>query len=183
MVWKNNRLFCFGLLSISLKAVSEPHKQQEINFINMESKKQIKALPFFYVGKKLTEDRIDRFLKRRYPSLCQELGRPDTRSIWYTREHIAQLLEEIDNANGNGIRMSFGVYEEGHRYEGQLCIVSNVTREVSKNGIDRNVKVQVENEPEFNERHTLWQEKQAFEDFNFGAPCPPRCDEDEETIP
>ncbi|MGD1959790.1 MAG: hypothetical protein ACFB2Y_13100 [Fulvivirga sp.] len=146
----------------------------------MESRKNIKALPYFYVGKKLTDERIARFLKRRYPALCQELGRDDTRSIWYTREHIAQLLEEIDNANGNGIRMHFGVYEEGHRYEGQLCIVSNVTREVTKNGADYNLNVKVEDEPDFIERHALWEEKQAFEDFNFGAPCPPRCDESDD---
>ncbi|MEO1054721.1 MAG: hypothetical protein AAFX87_29080 [Bacteroidota bacterium] len=149
----------------------------------MENKKNIKALPFFYVGKKLTEERIDRFLKRRHPALCEELGREDTRSIWYTRDHIAQLLEEIDKAGGNGIRMSFGVYEEGHRFAGQTCIVSNVTREVSKNGMDYNVNVVVENEPDFSERHALWEEKQVFEDFNFGSPCPPRCDEPEETLP
>lgn len=140
-----------------------------------------KSLPFFYVGKEMTDQRINTFINDRYPSLCKSIKKhcgkkEDTRSIWYTRDHIAELLEEIDKVKGNGLRMCFGVYEEGHDYAGQLCIVSKVTKEVSnKKGVSFNEDIEMEKQSDFTERLTLWEERQALEDFNFGHPCPPLC--------
>ena len=119
-------------------------------------------------------------MRRKYPVLSSELGRDDTQSIWYSREHIAKLLEEIDLANGDGLRVYFGTYEEGHEFEGQLCLLMNSTREKNVGGLISHVNVRLEDEPNFSDRSSL---TRAFDlkgastkkDFNFGSPCPPRC--------
>lgn len=142
-----------------------------------------KPLPAFFVGKAVTNARKQEFMTRKYPLLNAELKKEDTRSIWYSRDHIAKLLEEIDSAKGSGIRIYFGAYEKGHDFEGQLCLVMNSTREKSDGVTTSQVNVYLEDEPDFAERSTT-QRSVVFEsgsgtksikDFNFGSPCPPRC--------
>ncbi len=138
-----------------------------------------KKLPFFYVGKATTDSRKENFIRSKYPLLCEGLGKQDTQSIWYSRNHILALLEEIEHAGGDGLRLHFGAYEEGHEFEGQLCLVMNVTRYSNEKRVD----VIVENEADFDDRSkatrsTDGTDHQIPRDFNFGSPCPPRCDGD-----
>ncbi len=139
-----------------------------------------KQLPFFYVGKAVTEERKKNFMDKKYQGLCDKLGKLDTQSIWYSREHIEGLLQEIDHVNGDGLRLHFGSYEEGHEFAGQLCLVMNTTRE-KKSGVKiEHLDVITENEPDFKERSraersTTGNQVQRERDYNFGSPCPPRC--------
>ncbi|WP_299886944.1 hypothetical protein [uncultured Lacinutrix sp.] len=149
----------------------------------MKKSNSAKKLPFFFIGKETTEKRKENFIRKKHPVLCKELGKVETKSIWYTREHIAKLLEEIDYANGNGITLHFGAYEKGHEFEDQLCLVMNITR-INVNGkVSFQENVVLENESDFADRSKndrLQQspnEKNIKRDFNFGSPCPPRCDQ------
>jgi hypothetical protein len=140
----------------------------------------VKKLPFFFIGKATTEERKQNFMNQKYHLLCDALGKEDTQSIWYTREHFAKLLEEIDHANGDGIMLHFGTYEKGHEFEGQLCLVMNITRTTNKESDFRRVNVFLEEEPDFNERSQKtrslgFSNNLIKRDFNFGSPCPPRC--------
>lgn len=146
-----------------------------------------KPLPFFYVGQQVTADRITNFKNEKHNLLSQALGKPDTKSIWYSKEHFTKLLEEIEYAEGDGIRIQFGMYEEGHDYEGQLCLLFNVTRDNTVNNIVSHTNVVLENEPDFEDRSALPREIIIFpgdapvgdiRDFNLGSPCPPRCDDE-----
>lgn len=137
-----------------------------------------KPLPIFFVGKDITTQRKDRFMSDKYPALCNALGKEDTRSIWYSREHLQRLLDEIDHANGNGLRIHLGMYESGHEFAGQLCFVMNVTRRIGETG--GTVDVILEEEPDFPERSILERStdptgRTTRKDLNFGSPCPPRC--------
>jgi len=140
-----------------------------------------KQLPFFFVGKKITEARKKSFKQEKYPTLCKQLGKDDTQSIWYTREHISKLLEEIDRAGGDGIRLHFGAYEKGHEFEGQLCLVMNITRIKKTGKLQIRENLFLENEPDFGERSKSDRSSNDSNtriikrDFNFGSPCPPRC--------
>lgn len=132
-----------------------------------------KPLPFFFIGKETTEKRKRLFVEKKLPKLVEALGKPDTQSIWYSRDHIAGLLEEIDHAKGDGLRLQFGSYEDGHEFAGQLCLVMNVTRD-RKN-------ITLEDEPDYKERSKAEKSfdpdaKVTPKDFNFGSPCPPKCD-------
>jgi len=141
--------------------------------------KSPKKLPFFFIGKKVTEERKENFKKEKYPTLCKELGKDDTQSIWYTREHISKLLEEIDHAGGDGISLHFGAYEKGHSFEGQLCLVMNVTRVKKQGELEKRENLFLEDEPDFGERSNSSRSNNDSNiierDFNFGSPCPPRC--------
>ncbi|MFN8306938.1 MAG: hypothetical protein U0T79_09205 [Ferruginibacter sp.] len=147
------------------------------------SNQDSKPLPAFYIGGELTETRKGNFISQKHGLLSTALNRDDTKSIWYTRDHIAGLLDEIDLAGGDGLRIYFGAYESGHEYEGQLCLVMNVTREKIVNDITCHQNVVLENEPDFNDRLSADRDSGigsnklgGNRDYNFGSPCPPRCD-------
>jgi hypothetical protein len=132
-----------------------------------------KPLPFFFIGKETTEKRKKKFIETKHDKLSNALRKEDTKSIWYSRDHISKLLEEIDHANGDGLRLYFGAYEDGHEFAGQLCLVMNVTR--------GSRDVILEKEADFPERSKSEKSfdpnaKLISKDFNFGSPCPPRCD-------
>ncbi|WP_295119109.1 hypothetical protein [uncultured Chitinophaga sp.] len=146
-----------------------------------------KPLPFFYVGKQVSNDRITRFKNQKHTLLSQALGKSDTRSIWYSKEHFVKLLEEIEFAGGDGVRISMGMYEEGHEFAGQLCLLFNSTRPETVGNTLIHSTVVLENEPDFAERSSLPREIIQFpgdgtttdiRDFNLGSPCPPRCEDD-----
>lgn len=139
-------------------------------------KQTSKSLPFFFVGKTITDTRKSNFATTKHSILSAALGREDTLSIWYTREHIAKLLEEIDLAGGDGLRVYLGAYESEHEFSGQLCLVMNATREQTISGEARHVDVILENEPNFTTRSAKVEASGTkTKDYNFGSPCPPRC--------
>ena len=149
---------------------------------------QIKPLPFFFVGKTITEERIGNYAAQKHALLSNAIGKPDTKSIWYSKEHLTKLLEEITHADGDGIRIYLGMYEQGHEFQGQLCLLMNSTREQIVANSIYHPDVILENESDFAERSTLPRDVIAFpgddpatagkKDFNFGSPCPPLCDKE-----
>lgn len=151
----------------------------------MQHHSTVKPLPFFYVGLQATTNRITRFQNQKHNLLSQALGKPDTKSIWYSKEHFVKLLEEIEFAGGDGIRIQFGMYEEGHQFEGQLCLLFNTTREKQTGNTITHSNVVLEEESNYPERSSVAREIILFpgdgsledvKDFNLGLPCPPRCD-------
>lgn len=152
----------------------------------MQTRSTTMPLPYFFIGTELASERIGNYSSK-HSMLSTALGKDDTRSVWYSRDHIVKLLEEIDYANGDGMRIFFGAYESAHGdYGGQTCLLMVVTREVTvgENTIHQNVIL--ENEPDFSERSILerqfpiWGGQEEFlkrkRDFNHGSPCPPICD-------
>lgn len=149
-----------------------------------------RPLPLFYIGKQATDQRIAKYFNEKHGLLSAALGKPDTKSIWYSREHFARLLEEIDLAGGDGICIHFGVYEDTHEYAGQLCLLFNSTRERIVGSSVTHTSVILENEPDYPIRSALPRDvftfpgdnptEQDIRDFNFGHPCPPRCPEEGE---
>jgi hypothetical protein len=138
-----------------------------------------KPLPWFFIGEKLTTDRIELFRENKHNLLSQSLGKQDTLSIWYSREHIAMLLDEIDHAGGDGLRVYLGMYENSHSsFPGQLCLLMATTRAVQIGDRIIHEKVDLEKESDFSQRSTLPKDLNLSDkrDFNFGSPCPPLCD-------
>jgi len=147
----------------------------------MDNQDTPQPLPFFFVGKTVVTNRVADYQQNKLPLLTQAIGKPETQSIWYTKDHIAKLLDEINYAGGDGLRFYFGNYEPEHpTFAGQQCILMAVTREDARSGIIRHVDVYLEDEPYFDERSVLSREFSADDDeadrgFNFGSPCPPAC--------
>jgi hypothetical protein len=148
-----------------------------------------KPLPFFFIGQSLTQERIGNYLSQKHNLLSSGLGREDTKSIWYSREHIVKLLEEIDHNGGDGLRIYFGAYEAGHEFAGQLCLLMYVTREGGAGESVTHPNVVLENEADYPQRSVQARDTILFpggspfgrkKDFNYGSPCPPRCEEGSE---
>jgi hypothetical protein len=153
-----------------------------LKFLNMPSSQ--KPLPFFFVGKAVTNERINNYAVNKHNLLSQAIGKPDTKNIWYSKEHLAKLLEEIELAGGDGIRIHIGMYEASHEFSGQLCLLMTTTREVLSGETVIHKNVFIEDEPDFSQRSVL-PRSGAFpgndqlsgkRDFNYGSPCPPRCE-------
>ena len=143
----------------------------------MSTEKPFRKLPDCFIGKEKTEERIDRYKHHKYDAQCntsKHAKQGDTLSVWYDKKHFEDLLHEIEAANGNGIRISFGMYEADHKYyPSQTCLLFNVTRinDANFNTLD----VNIEEEPDYEERMKLSGDAENKEDFNLGSLCPPRC--------
>lgn len=153
--------------------------------MNTTTSTDLQPLPFFFIGQSLSTARIGSYQDQKLGLLSKAIDKPDTESIWYSREHIQKLLDEIDYAQGDGVRMYFGSYEATHEYAGQTCIVMNATRSYQLGDTTVHVDVVLEKEPDFDERSSIprsyiifpGDENRPFKrDFNYGSPCPPRCD-------
>lgn len=148
----------------------------------MAKQDSITPLPYFFVGKDITLERIGNYLNNKNNVLSTALGRTDTKSIWYSRDHISKLLDEIDHAGGDGLRICFGAYESTHEYAGQLCLMMVCTKENNTVDPPGHTNVYLEDLPDFEQRSALPRAVSDFpsetskKDFNFGSPCPPRCD-------
>lgn len=132
-------------------------------------------LPFFFVGRTLTNERISRFAKTKHSLLTKEIGKPETKSIWYTKEHISFLLDEMNKADADGLRIYFGTYGANENYSGQLCLLMVMTE---PNGVGGHKDISIEDAPNFQERAV---DQRSPRDFNIGNPCPPMCDPEDNT--
>lgn len=140
------------------------------------SEESVKPLPFFYVGREETQKRITAFLKMKHKLQSESIGKPDTKSIWYSAEHIEGLLNEMKDANADGLRIYFGSYgEEYGELKNQTCLLMVMTRLNEETGSHSDFDI--EDEPNFSQRSSV---ERGFEIpsekyFNVGSPCPPIC--------
>lgn len=128
-------------------------------------------LPSIFIGKALTTSRIANY-GTKHALLSTEISKPDTKSVWYSKEQITELMAEIDHAEGDGVRLFFGSYEDNHaEFAHQTCLLLVVTRAHTEGGHEN---VALEDEPDYEARSISFDEKKR--DFNHGSPCPPSCD-------
>lgn len=153
-------------------------------------------LPAIFVPKEMISDRVNRFLQTKHAALSQQLtgngpSRQDTRSIWYTKEHVQTWLDEMNLMGADGMRVYFGAYgPENAEAQDQLCLLMVLTR--AENGLHKDIVL--ENEPDFFERQQLPRERSILNDdededkkkpkeYNYGSPCPPLCPGSEQAFP
>jgi hypothetical protein len=129
-----------------------------------------RPLPYFYVGTTITNDRVARFSNNKHALLSEQLGKPDTKSVWYTKEHIAQLLSEMEHADAGGLRIYLGEYGEEENYSGQLCLLMVMTKDEENSGVQ--LDITIEDAADFQARSI---DNKKSRDFNVGSPCPPIC--------
>ena len=139
-------------------------------------------LPEFFVGKTITKERIQRFQETKHVLLSDDLGKAETKSIWYSRQHVSQWLSEIDKAGGDGMRIYFGVQGEQETYPGQLCLLVVLTVPNPQTGGHK--EISVEDAIDFQDRSMSPEEAEEYcRDFNTGSPCPPICNVDDSIFP
>jgi hypothetical protein len=159
----------------------------------MEISATAKPLPYFYVGKETAIKRVKEFQEHKHGVISTSLGKPDTKHIWYSKEHLSQLLEELKDVDGDGVRVYFGTYESTHQFAGQTCLIMVLTKPGISGGNIVHENVFVEDQPGFEHRNSLSRDLQVLpgdtslfgnnREFNYGSPCPPLCDEGVPKIP
>lgn len=152
----------------------------------MTNENNPKPLPWFFIGREAASQRVKNYEKQKHNLLTDSLGKPDTKSIWYSKEHISSLLEEIEHVGGDGVRIYFGAYDVSHEsFGGQLCLIMIPTKELKQGEMITHKNVSIETERDFAERTSLSRdfnlsneddEVPTSRDFNYGSPCPPLCD-------
>lgn len=152
----------------------------------MQTSQPAKPLPDIFIGTEKVQIMVEKYQTEKYPLLqaaqtAKGIGRNETKSVWYTKEHIQTLLSEMDLMNANGMRVYFGAYEENHPLApGQQCLLMVLTRQSSNGG---NEDIIYETEPGFEERNNASansrsvnpSEQETPKPFNYGSPCPPIC--------
>jgi hypothetical protein len=144
-------------------------------------------LPEIFVGKAVVTARVKNFLTVKYPKLNETLNGKDTRAVWYSREHLETILDEMRMLSADGLRVYFGAYEDTHKSApGQVCLLLVPTRASANDG---HADVIIEDESGFAERVNLGEQSKGIFDntnlpsteteeeqskgFNYGHPCPP----------
>lgn len=142
-------------------------------------------LPRIFIDKGTLRRRVNLFLQNKHRILSQAMSsqdvqRVETRSIWYSKDHVQSWLDEMNLMGADGMRVYLGTYEEGMS-AGQLCLLMVLTRlgEDDQTHWD----IILEDEPGFQERLdasraiTLDEpgEEECGKQYNYGSPCPPIC--------
>lgn len=153
----------------------------------MRDNDQAQPLPSIFIATEQFQGMIEKYQTEKYPLLrdaqvVKGATRSETKSIWYSKEHIETLLNEISLMNANGLRIYFGAYAEDHPVApGQQCLLMVPTR-ATENGTG-NQDIVYENEPGFQDRMNATINSRSLElpeegtpkPFNYGSPCPPIC--------
>lgn len=160
----------------------------------MEKVIDSKPLPDIFVGKDIINDRVIRYRQDKHPLLSQALSgngaaREETKTIWYSKEYIQVLMDEMELMEADGVRVYLGAYgNEPDRPEGQLCLLMVLTR---ANGEGRHKDIVLENEPGFSMRVSASRSLDSGliegdglpREYNYGAPCPPICASSDHAFP
>lgn len=145
-------------------------------------------LPEFYVSDEVTRNRIALFLKNKKGILSDGITtrilncKGETQSVWYSRDYIQTILNEIDFYEGDGVRIYFGEYDENEPsspdvHPGQISLLMVPTRKIE--GISAHQDIVLEKEPGFSARQEarerLRQNGLSGKElgFNVAAPYPP----------
>ena len=154
-------------------------------------------LPEIFIGKTIANERIVNFLENKYDMLSSAIAvatsiedKPETKCIWYSKDHVQTWLDEIDIMNADGIRFYFGAYgnAEAVSQAGQLCLVMVLTE--SNGGGHKDIIY--ENTDCYEDRLGATERGRNIEDlevagkakeFNYGSLCPPACISGDSSFP
>jgi len=157
----------------------------------------VQPLPAIFIGKESINNRVNNYLSNKHPLLRNAQKaisdeREETKTIWYSREHIETWLNEMNLLNADGMRIYFGAYgEEDTDVAGQLCLLMVLTRTAENSTTHDDIIY--ENEPDFADRSAETNSRSINEDglegegnpkeFNYGSPCPPICRDQNPSFP
>jgi hypothetical protein len=148
-------------------------------------------LPTIFIPKDVINRRVKLFMQKKHPLLSEALTengitRQDTRSVWYSKEHMEIWLNEMNLYGADGMRIYFGAYaeEDGIR-NGQLCLLMVLTRPGGTSDTHRDIVFEDEGPGarSLNGGGDDEEEEGRPKQFNYGSPCPPICAEGDAIYP
>lgn len=149
-----------------------------------------RPLPFFFIGRAIASARIQKFQDTKHALLTTNIGKPETKSIWYSFQHIEEMYKELIHLNADGLRIYLGTYEEGHPdFANQLCVIMVPTFLNTSMKHQDIILGELSNFSErfsassFDNSKEIADLSEAYKEFNYGSPCPPVCFEGEFSYP
>jgi transcription initiation factor IIF auxiliary subunit len=150
-----------------------------------------KAFPSSFLSKEIIRQRIELYLKNKHALLSNQMQannpqKEETKWVWYSKEQIQTLLDEMTNYEGDGVRIYFGEkavddkdgYNENRNMSeeiGQLCLIMVLTK--SGTHSDSHVNIIFEEMADFEYRLGLTTEENTHmsraRQLDFGSYCPP----------
>lgn len=162
----------------------------------------VRELPDFFVGQAIARKRIQAFMNNKYPLLTQNNTKPESRSIWYSFQHIQALYEELSYLNASGLRIYFGEYLQPGIQDPNPLVTGDATRHaalagqlsllmvpteayIAANDEPRHRDLIIENDPGFSDRlmGLTLEEFLSTKPYNAGSPCPPACSDGDTEFP
>lgn len=146
-------------------------------------------LPTIFIPKEVINRRVKLFMENKHPMLSEALttngiARHDTRSVWYSKEHIETWLSEMNLYGADGMRIYFGAYaEEDGIKNGQLCLLMVLTRPGATGDAHQDIIFEDEAITARSLDGRIDEDDARPKQFNFGSPCPPICAEGEAIYP
>ncbi len=145
--------------------------------------KNAKPLPGIFISKNVVNERVNNFQSNKLPLLTNAIGKPDTKSGWYSIEQFEELMREMYYLNADGVRLYFGAYSnDAPEYAGQLTIIFVPTYTDIDTGAHTDIIIEGEELEERLKAESIASRK-IRKDGDMGvlknldtlSPCPPDC--------
>ncbi len=137
-----------------------------------------KPLPGIFISKEAVNDRVKNFLLDKHRLLSQAMGKPETKSAWYSLEQFEELVEEMRLLQADGLRIYFGSYAADIvDVANHLTIIFVPTR--LDESSQKHKDIVLEDEQDFPERLAATDRK----NLDTAGLCPPGCDEHDPYYP
>lgn len=151
--------------------------------------KDIQPIPEYFVGRETVNRRVKKFMAGKRQLLTNDmnangLSSEESKHVWYPKEYIEVLVDELQHYGGNGVRIYFGEYENDimEAAPGQLGLLLVLTREEDDGKIH---DILFEEQEDYSLRIGNFKSKgidlsQSYvngkpREFNAMLPCPPLC--------
>jgi hypothetical protein len=167
----------------------------------MSKQTSVQGLPYFFVGQEIARKRIANFMNSTYPLLTQN-SRAETKSIWYSFDHIKALYEELDYLGASGLRIYLGAYLPSNTEDENAIVTEDAVKHAAvagqisllmvptipytaANSESRHTDLIIEDLPDFEDRlmGLTLEEFLSTKPNNAGSPCPPACIEGDTKFP
>lgn len=82
------------------------------------------GLPSIFINKEAVNHLVNNYQNGKHQLLSDAMGKPETKSGWYSREQFEEMVREMNYHDASGIRMYFGAYNAQHpQYANQMTII------------------------------------------------------------
>lgn len=137
----------------------------------------ILALPSIFIYKEAVNEMVTNFQGTKYELLSNNIGKPETKSGWYSRAQFEEIVQEMEYQNASGIRIYFGSYGSEHpEYSNQLTVIFVPTE--FDEGTNQHKDIIIDDQSNFGDRVTASEERRVPGDpmgLDTVGLCPPTC--------
>lgn len=151
----------------------------------MSNERNAKPLPSTFIDTALVNERVTNFINNKHPLLSTAIGKPESKSAWYSIDQFEELVRELHYQNADGLRIYFGAYGETDLlYPNQLTIIFVPTCLDEISGKHKDIII--DNDDNFCDRSNASQKSTTTgtrKGLDSIGLCPPSCEPQDPSYP